>query len=230
MGNPRVLIVDDEPIVVDVVERYLHRDGYEVAVAADGEAAVAAARDYEPDLIVLDLMLPKLDGLEVFRQVRVHSAVPVIILTAKGEETDRVVGLEMGADDYIAKPFSPRELVARVKAVLRRASVPISLDSSRQALKVGDMVINPSSRQLTARGAPVELTAKEFDLIWFLAKNVGQVFSRSQLLNQVWDYQYFGDASTVTVHIRRLRSKVEADPMRPRHIKTVWGVGYKFEV
>ncbi|MFQ6019172.1 MAG: response regulator transcription factor, partial [Dehalococcoidia bacterium] len=186
MNSPKVLIVDDEPIVVDVVERYLRREGCEVMVAIDGEAAVAAvaaACDSEPDLVVLDLMLPKLDGLEVFRRVRAHSDVPVIMLTAKGEETDRLVGLEMGADDYIAKPFSPRELVARVKAVLRRASAPKSLKSSRQALKLGDIVINPRARQVTVKGAPVELTAKEFDLLWFLAENAGQVFSRPQLLD-----------------------------------------------
>lgn len=229
MSGPKVLIVDDEAIVVDVVERYLRREGYDVVVAADGEAALAAARDSEPDILVLDLMLPKLDGLEVFRRVRAHSDVPVIMLTAKGEETDRVVGLEMGADDYIAKPFSPRELVARVKTVLRRTTTPTT-NSSRQALKLGDIAINPRARRVTVKGAPVELTAKEFDLLWFLAKNAGQVFSRPQLLDQVWDYQYLGDASTVTVHMRRLRSKLEADPMHPRHIKTVWGVGYKFEV
>ena len=179
------MIIDDEPIVVDVVERYLRRDAYEVVVATDGEAGLAVARDSEPDLIVLDLMLPKMDGLEVFRRVRTYSEVPVIILTAKGEETDRVVGLEMGADDYMSKPFSPRELVARVKAVLRRASAPGSLNSSRQALQLGDIAVNPRARQVTVKGSPVELTAKELDLLWFLAKNAGQVFSRSQLLDQV---------------------------------------------
>jgi two-component system response regulator ResD len=229
MEQRRILIVDDEPVVAEVLERYLRREGFEVAVARDGEAAVDTALADKPDLILLDLMLPRLDGLEVFRLIRAHLPVPVIMLTARGEETDRVVGLEMGADDYVAKPFSPREVVARAKAVLRRASNAGGNGSSSASLTLGDVTINPNTRHVAVAGKPAELTPKEFDLLWFLAGHAGQVFTRSQLLDQVWDYQYFGDASTVTVHIRRLRSKIEADAVRPRHLKTVWGVGYKFE-
>jgi DNA-binding response OmpR family regulator len=218
----KILIVDDEPMVAEVVERYLRREGYEVLLAEDGEAGVAAAQESAPDLILLDLMLPKLDGLTAFRQIRSQSSVPVIMLTA-----DRIVGLETGADDYITKPFSPREVVARVKAVLRRASAPAG-SSSGDALRLDGLLINPTTRDVQVSGRNVELTAKEFDLLWFLASHPGDVFTRSQLLDQVWDYQYVGDASTVTVHIRRLRTKIETDPNHPRHVKTVWGVGYKF--
>ncbi len=222
----RILVVDDDPTISDVVARYLQRDGYDVDVAFDGEEALERARAFYPDLVVLDLMLPKLDGLEVCRLLRSQGSVPIIMLTAKGEETDRLVGLNLGADDYVAKPFSPRELVARVKAVLRRSgSVPgIEEDS----LRIDGLYINPRTRQVSANGLEVDLTAKEFDLLHFLAQHPRQVFSREQLLNDVWDYLYAGDTSTVTVHIRRLREKIEADPTRPRYILTVWGVGYKF--
>ncbi len=220
-------MVDDEPMVAEVVERYLRREGFDVALAADGEAAVAEAESNVPDLILLDLMLPKMDGLTAFRQIRAKSSVPVIFLTAKGEETDRIVGLETGADDYIAKPFSPREVVARVKAVLRRSTAAIP-GGTADSLRYDDLVINPRTREATVADHRVDLTAKEFDLLWFLSSHAGEVFTRAQLLDQVWDYQYAGDASTVTVHVRRLRAKVEADPNQPRHIKTVWGVGYKF--
>ncbi len=222
-----ILLVDDEPMVTDVVERYLRREGFQVLLAADGEAAVATARESAPDLIILDLMLPKIDGLTAFRQIRSHSSVPVIILTAKGEETDRIVGLETGADDYIAKPFSPREVVARVKAVLRRAS-RAAAPASGDSIRFDQLLINPRTRDVHVDSRKIELTAKEFDLLWFLASNPGDVFTRAQLLDQVWDFQYAGDASTVTVHIRRLRLKIEVDPDHPRYIKTVWGVGYKF--
>ena len=225
--DAKILLVDDEPMVTDVMERYLRREGFEVLLAADGEAAVATAQESAPDLILLDLMLPKTDGLTAFRQIRSHSSVPVIILTAKGEETDRIVGLETGADDYIAKPFSPREVVARVKAVLRRAS-GAAAPASGDSIQFDQLLINPRTRDVHVDRRKVELTAKEFDLLWFLASNPGDVFSRAQLLDQVWDYQYAGDASTVTVHIRRLRIKIEADSDHPRYIKTVWGIGYKF--
>ncbi len=221
-----ILLVDDEPMVADVVERYLRREGFQVLLAADGEAAVTTAQESAPDLILLDLMLPKIDGLTAFRQIRSHSSVPVIILTAKGEETDRIVGLETGADDYIAKPFSPREVVARVKAVLRRAS-GAAAPAPGDSIRFDQLLINPRTREVHVDRRKVELTAKEFDLLWFLASNPSDVFTRAQLLDQVWDFQYAGDASTVTVHIRRLRLKIEADPDHPRYIKTVWGVGYK---
>ncbi|MCI0437762.1 MAG: response regulator transcription factor [Chloroflexi bacterium] len=222
----RVLVVDDDRTISDVVARYLESEGYDVDVALDGEAALRQAEAHHPDLVVLDLMLPRVDGLEVCRQLRTRGSVPIIMLTAKGEETDKLVGLNLGADDYMTKPFSPRELVARVKAVLRRTAFPRAYEGETR--RFGDLSINPSARQVRARGSEVDLTAKEFDLLWFLAQHPQQVFSRDQLLNDVWDYTYVGDTSTVTVHIRRLREKIEADPARPRYIQTVWGVGYKF--
>jgi DNA-binding response OmpR family regulator len=190
--------------------------------------ALEQARRSPPDLVVLDLMLPKLDGLEVCRRLRAGSQVPVIMLTARGEEADRIVGLELGADDYMVKPFSPRELAARVKSVLRRTSAASSNPSGGQ-LRFNSLVINPQTREVTEGGRKVSLTAKEFDLLLFLASSPGQVFTRDQLMDKVWDYTYAGDQSTVTVHIRRLRAKLKADPLRPRYVKTVWGVGYKFE-
>jgi DNA-binding response OmpR family regulator len=224
----RILVVDDERIVTEVVERYLRLDGYDVRVAADGTEALEIAKEWHPNLVVLDLMLPKIDGLEVCRQLRQDSPVPIIMLTAKGEETDRIVGLELGADDYIVKPFSPRELVARVKSVLRRTANGIGQQTDG-LLKYGDLVIDPASREVILRGHRVNLTAKEFDLLYFLASHPNQVFTREQLMNQVWDYSYSSEYGTITVHIRRLRAKIEADPLRPRFIKTLWGVGYKFE-
>ena len=224
----RILVVDDERTVTEVVERYLQLEGYDVATADDGLEALRLAQEWAPDLVVLDLMLPQLDGLEVCRQLRKDSHLPIIMLTARGEETDRVVGLEMGADDYMVKPFSPRELVARVKSVLRRVSVgPVQAPGG--TLRFDDITINPQTREVTEKGREVRLTAKEFDLLFFLASYPGQVFTRSQLMDQVWDYTYAADSSTVTVHIRRLREKIETDPVRPRYIKTVWGVGYKYD-
>lgn len=225
---PKILVVEDEPMVADVVSRYLRRDGFEVMTATDGQAALNFAREWTPDLILLDLMLPKIDGLEVCRRLRAESSVPIIVVTAKGDEADRIVGLELGADDYVSKPFSPRELVARVRAVLRRTRQPVAPPVDG-AVRIGPISIDPAGRQATVRNEPVELTAKEFDLLWFLVRNAGQVFTRTQLLDQVWDYEYFGDESTVTVHIHRLRSKIEPDPVRPQFLKTVWGVGYKLE-
>jgi DNA-binding response OmpR family regulator len=179
--------------------------------------------------VILDLMLPRLGGRELCRALRQGGDVPVIMLTAKGEETDRIVGLELGADDYIVKPFSPGELVARVKAVLRRTSRSTEAQTSGESISAGDLVIDQARRETLVRGEQVTLTAKEFDLLHFLASHPGQVFSREQLMDHVWDYVYAGDASTVTVHIRRLREKIEMNPERPRFLKTVWGVGYKFE-
>jgi DNA-binding response OmpR family regulator len=225
---PKILIVEDEAMVADVVSRYLRRDGFEVLTATDGQAALDMAHESSPDLVLLDLMLPKIDGLEVCRRLRAESNVPIIVVTAKGDETDRIVGLELGADDYVSKPFSPRELVARVRAVLRRTRQPMA-SPAEGTVRVGPITIDPAGRQATIRNEPVELTAKEFDLLWFLVRNAGQVFTRTQLLDQVWDYEYFGDESTVTVHIHRLRSKIEPDPVRPQFLKTVWGVGYKLE-
>lgn len=225
----KVLVVDDEPQILEVVEKYLARDGFQVAIARDGEAAWSAFSAHKPDLVVLDLMLPKIDGLEVFKRLRQVSAVPVIMLTAKSEETDRIVGLELGADDYITKPFSPRELSARVKAVLRRAMTGSMLDTGARTLVRGALRIDPRARSVTVSERAVELTGKEFDMLWFLASHPGQVFTRSQLLDHVWGYEFYGDSSTVTVHMRRLREKIETDPGNPQFLVTVWGVGYKFE-
>ena len=222
-----VLIVDDEPTIAEVVSRYLERAGYRTRVAGDGTQAVACARAERPDLVVLDLMLPGIDGLEVMRQLRdgERERLGVILLTAKGEESDRVIGLRLGADDYVVKPFSPAELVARVDAVLRRVEKP---PEHSAALDLGEIRIDPASRRVFARGAEIALTQREFDVLLFLARHPLQVFSRDQLMDAVWQYSFYTDTSTVTVHIRRLRAKLEADPARPRHIETVWGVGYRF--
>ncbi len=229
VAQGRVLVVDDEAMVTEVVGRYLQREGFDVDLATDGEDALRLAREHRPDLIVLDLMLPKIDGLEVCRSIRRDSDVPIIMLTAKGEEMDRIVGLELGADDYVVKPFSPRELLARIKAVLRRGATRAPLTEPGDALRFGSLRINPKTRVVEVREQRAALTAKEFDLLYFLASAPGQVFTRDQLMDHVWDFAYAGDASTVTVHIRRLREKIEPDPERPTFLKTVWGVGYKFE-
>ncbi len=225
----RVLVVDDEPVVTEVVQRYLARDGFDVRTAADGESALALVREWDPQLIVLDLMLPRLDGIEACRRIRKTSRVPVIMLTARGEESDRITGLETGADDYVVKPFSPRELVARVRAVLRRADAGTGAHPCGDTLRFEGLAINPRTRTVEQGGRQVDLTAREFDLLFYLASRQGEVFTREQLMKDVWEYAYPGDSSTVTVHIRRLREKIETDPARPRWLKTVWGVGYKFE-
>lgn len=223
-----VLVVDDEPIVREVVGRYLRQEGFRVEEAVNGPEALRRFAEERPDLVLLDLMLPGLDGLEVCRRIRAQSNVPIVMLTAKGAETDTVIGLGVGADDYVAKPFSPRELVARVKAVLRRSVAP-PLPLAGDPLRFGALVIRPDRRQVEVAGRAVDLTAREFDLLAFLAANPNLVFSREELLDKVWDWSYAGDRGTVTVHVRRLRQKIEAEPNRPRYLKTVWGVGYKFE-
>ena len=228
MSGERVLVVDDEPIVTEVVQRYLIREGFQVQVAADGRTALEQARVGAPDLVILDLMLPEIDGLEVCRQLRAESSVPVIMLTAKGEDSDKILGLGLGADDYLTKPFSPGELIARVKAVLRRTRTAAPVMPG-DVVRVGGLRINPGGRAVERDGQPIHLTAKEFDLLYFLARSPGQVFTREQLLDNVWDFEWYGDQSTVTVHIRRLREKIEPNPVRPRYVKTVWGVGYKLE-
>ncbi len=227
MSNQRILVVEDEPMVAEVVQRYLRRDGHEVQVVRDGNAALETFDRFQPDLIVLDVMLPGIDGFEVCRRVRARSQTPVIMLTARGEEIDKLVGLGLGADDYVTKPFSPRELAARVKAMLRRAAQHPQVEG--ELLRFEDLRINGGMRTVEDRRGSIELTAREFDLLFYLASHPGQVFSRDQLMDAVWDYEFAAETSTVTVHMRRLRSKVEIDPSRPRHLKTVWGVGYKFE-
>jgi DNA-binding response OmpR family regulator len=220
-----VLIVDDELIVRDVVTRYLARDGHDVVEAADCETARSLFEQDPPALVVLDVMLPGIDGLALMRWIRERSNVPVILLTARGDESDRIVGLELGADDYVTKPFSPRELAARVRTVLRRAPEP---QAGPERLEFGDVEVDAASREVTKHGSPLRLTLKEFDLLWFLAANPNRVFSREQLMARVWGYEAALDTGTLTVHIRRLREKVEEDPSRPRHFETVWGAGYRF--
>jgi DNA-binding response OmpR family regulator len=224
-SNGTVLVVDDEPIVREVVVRYLAREGYRTLEAGDGDEARRLIEQDPPSLVVLDLMLPGTDGLSLCRWIRSRTQLPVIMLTARGEEADRIVGLELGADDYVTKPFSPRELAARVRTVLRRAA-PFEPVEGRLAFS--DLEIDSSTREVRKRDVELRLTAREFDLLWFLASHPRKVFSRSQLMDRVWGYEAALDTGTVTVHIRRLREKIEDDPSRPRHLETVWGVGYRF--
>jgi two-component system, OmpR family, response regulator ResD len=223
-----VLVVDDEPTIAEIVARYLQRAGYSTRTAADGPEALALLSSMPPDIVVLDVMLPGLDGLEVMRRLHADNdrRTPVVLLTARGEEADRIAGLRLGADDYVVKPFSPAELVARVDAVLRRASAP---DDDGPPLRFGSLEIDPASRRVMVDGREVVLTAREFDLLLFFARHPGRVFTRDQLMDAVWRFPYYTDATTVTVHVRRLRAKIESDPTEPTHVQTVWGVGYRFE-
>jgi two-component system, OmpR family, response regulator ResD len=232
-GPPRgsVLVVDDEPTITEIVSRYLQRAGYSTLVAGDGPEALRLAGTTRPDLVVLDLMLPGMDGLEVMRRLREPVAggdrrVSIILLTAKGEASDRVIGLRLGADDYVVKPFSPAELVARVDAVLRRMDDSPQLE---QPIAFGDLELDPVGRRVTVRGEEAQLTVREYELLLFFMRHPGQVFSRDQLMDAVWRYSFYTDTSTVTVHVRRLRAKIERDPSEPRWLQTVWGVGYRFQ-
>jgi DNA-binding response OmpR family regulator len=222
--KPTVLVVDDEPIVRRVVARYLRHEGHPTLEAGDGTAALELIEREQPGLVVLDLMLPGIDGLELCRLIRRRSDTPVIMLTARGEEADRIVGLDLGADDYVTKPFSPRELVARVRSVLRRTPG----QAGPERIVAGRLEIDTGAREVSRDGAPLRLTLKEFDLLAFLAANPRLVFSRAQLMDRVWGHGAAFDTGTVTVHIRRLREKIEDDPSHPRHVETVWGVGYRF--
>jgi two-component system, OmpR family, response regulator ResD len=221
-----ILVVDDEPTITDVVSRYLERAGYSTRVAGDGPDALRIAGESRPDLVVLDLMLPGMDGLEVMRRLREHERVSVILLTAKGEHTDRIIGLRLGADDYVVKPFSPAELVARVDAVLRRVDNSPQLE---EPIAFDDLELDPVARRVTVRGEEAQLTVREYDLLLHFVRHPGQVFSRDQLMDAVWQYSFYTDTSTVTVHVRRLRAKIEQDPSNPRWLQTVWGVGYRFQ-
>jgi two-component system, OmpR family, response regulator ResD len=223
-----VLVVDDEPTIAEIVARYLDRAGYRTRVARDGRQAIELADAERPDLVVLDLMLPRMDGLEVMRRLRERDRdrIAVILLTAKGDESDRVIGLRLGADDYVVKPFSPVELTARVGAVLRRIDTSPEQD---EPIELEGLLIDPAARSVYVEGEETQLTQREFDLLLFLARHPGQVFSRDQLMEAVWQYSFYTDSSTVTVHIRRLRAKLEADPAQPRRLHTVWGVGYRFQ-
>jgi DNA-binding response OmpR family regulator len=230
-GNGSVLVVDDEPTIVEVVGTYLERAGFAVERAMDGPEALRLAELHRPDLVVLDVMLPGIDGIEVLRRLheRPGKRVAVILLTARGEENDRLVGLRHGADDYVVKPFSPAELVARVEAVLRRVSPPEGEEEEAEPpIERGPLRVEPASRRAFLDGAELDLTMREFDLLAYLAARPGRVFTRDQLMEAVWNYPFFTDTSTVTVHIRRLRGKLGEDPAEPRFIETVWGVGYRF--
>ncbi len=220
-----VLVVDDEPIVRDVVVRYLRHAGYATLEAADGKSARELIERESPSLVVLDVMLPGTNGLELCRWIRSRGDLAVILLTARGEEADRIVGLELGADDYVTKPFSPRELVARVKTVLRR-STPAAATPAH--IELEGLVLDAGTREVLLDGERLRLTAKEFDLLFFLASNAPRVFSRDQLMSRVWGYEAALDTGTVTVHVRRLREKIERDPSKPQRLETVWGVGYRF--
>jgi DNA-binding response OmpR family regulator len=224
-GMETVLVVDDEPTIRDVVVQYLRREGYGTLEAGDGDAARELLEREWPNLVVLDLMLPGTDGLALCRWIRGRSQLPVIMLTARGEEADRIVGLELGADDYVTKPFSPRELVARVRSVLRRSAAADERPDER--VRFGDIEIDAAAREVRKRGNTLNLTAREFELLWFLASHPRRVFSRDQLMSRVWGYEPAFDSGTITVHVRRLREKIEDEPAHPRYLETVWGVGYR---
>lgn len=229
MTDSQILMVEDEPSVGEVVSLYLRRAGFAVSVVRDGHQALQLLEKQLPALLILDLMLPGVDGWEITRALRARSDVPIIMLTARSAETDRIAGLEMGADDYVVKPFSPQELVSRVRAVLRRTRPGAEAESEAQVLVSGEIQIDPQKRQVLVGGLPKTLTVKEFDLLLHLARHPHQVFTRDQLLESIWGLADYIDPGTVTVHIRRLREKIEADPAQARHLMTVWGVGYKFE-
>ncbi|MBO0706066.1 MAG: response regulator transcription factor [Candidatus Dormibacteraeota bacterium] len=233
MNNPdqpgRIVVIDDDPTVADVVGRYLARDGHSVQCARDGYEALRLIEQQPPDLVVLDLMLPGIDGLEVCRRLRERWPIPVVMLTALGEETDRLAGFEIGADDYVTKPFSPRELAMRVRSVLRRArGNGLSGNPGMEPITDGDLTVDMSAHEARVGGRLVQLTSREYDLLVFLMRNPRRAFTREQLLSEVWSWT-FGDTSTVTVHVRRLREKLESDPTMPKRIVTVWGVGYRYE-
>jgi DNA-binding response OmpR family regulator len=228
MNDRKVLVVEDEPSIAEVVGLYLKRSGFDVVLATDGQDAQSVFEAEEPDLIILDLMLPKIDGFDLARWLRDRSDVPLIMLTARRDEVDRITGLEMGADDYVLKPFSPQELVSRVRAVLRRTHLSQEL-TQEKPLHFSGITIEPQTRLVNLLDKEISLTAREFDMLWMLARHPRQVFSRDRILESVWGISDYIDPSTVTVHVRRLREKIEADPSRPRHIITVWGIGYKFE-
>ena len=229
MNNRTILVVEDEASIAEIVSLYLKRAGYDVQIASDGQRAMTLLEKEIPDFVILDLMLPEVDGLTLTRWLRDHSNVPIIMLTARREEIDRIAGLEMGADDYVVKPFSPQELVSRVRAVMRRLGREQHEAGSERALEFDHLTINPRSRVVAIDDVPVELTAKEFDMLYLLAQHPKQVFTREQLLERVWGGAQYIDPGTVTVHVRRLREKIETDPSHPTHLLTVWGVGYKFE-
>ena len=223
----RILTVDDDPKILKILQHTLGKEGFEVITASSGEEALQKARQSPPDLVVLDLMMPGMDGFETYQKLKAQREVPIIILSARTDEVDRVVGFRMGVDDYQTKPFSPTELALRVKAVLRRLGEPkVSLEN---VLKYGNLTMDYTQRIVAVNNSKVELTPKQFELLWLMASNPNRVFTKAHLLDKIWDSSFYGDDNTVTVHIRRLREKVETDPSNPVYIKTVWGTGYKFE-
>jgi DNA-binding response OmpR family regulator len=227
MNTPEILIVEDEPSIAEVVELYLRRAGYQVRAVNDGNTALRLLEERLPDLVILDVMLPGMDGFSILRWLRDRSDTPVIFITARREEVERIAGLELGADDYVVKPFSPQELVSRVRAVLRR--IHREEDKANKPLTYGDLSIDPQTRLITLSGQEIALTSREFDLLWLLAQHPRQVFTRGQLLERVWGVTEYIDPGTVTVHLRRLREKIEKDASHPTRLVTIWGVGYKFE-
>ena len=229
MSETQILVVEDEPSLAEVVSLYLKRAGFQVQVASSGGQAMSILEKRIPDFVIMDVMLPEVDGLSITRWLRDHSDVPIIMVTARREEVDRIAGLEMGADDYVVKPFSPQELVSRVRAVLRRVGRDQAGAESEKALSFDSIQIDPRTRVVMVKESQVELTAKEFDMLYLLARHPKQVFTRDQLLERVWGGAEYIDPGTVTVHVRRLREKIESDPSKPKHLITVWGVGYKFE-
>jgi len=229
MNEKHVLVVEDEPSLAEVVSLYLKRAGFQVQVASDGRKAMSILEKQIPDFVIMDIMLPEVDGLSLTRWLRDRSDVPIIMVTARREEVDRIAGLEMGADDYVVKPFSPQELVSRVRAVLRRIGRDQPGAESERALSFDSIQIDPRTRVVMVKESQIELTAKEFDMLYLLAHHPKQVFTRDQLLERVWGRADYIDPGTVTVHVRRLREKIESEPSKPKHLLTVWGVGYKFE-
>lgn len=228
MGKAKILVVDDEPQIGKILTHSLSREGFDVVVATNGEEGLTLLEKEQPALAILDVMLPDIDGFELYQEIKKRCDLPVIFLTARSEEVDRLVGFRLGADDYQVKPFSPAELALRVKAVLRRHNS--SPKKEEEVITYPQLKINRRTREVEAYGEKKELTAKEFDLLWLLASHPNQVFTRMQILDQVWNSDFYGDENTVTVHIRRLREKIEKNPAQPVFIKTVWGVGYKFEL
>ena len=229
MNAKTILVVEDEASIAEVVSLYLKRAGFNVQIASDGKQAMSMLERQIPDFVIMDLMLPEVDGLSLTRWLRDRSNVPIIMLTARREEIDRIAGLEMGADDYVVKPFSPQELVSRVRAVMRRLGREQDAAENERPLSFDGLSIDPKSRVVTIKGSPIELTAKEFDMLYLLARHPKQVFTREQLLERIWGGALYIDPGTVTVHVRRLREKIEADASKPMRLLTVWGVGYKFE-
>ena len=229
MTKKRILVVDDDPKILKALEQALQQEGYEVLKAEDGLQALRVAQDAKPDLMILDIMLPKMDGFEVLAQLQSTGGIPTLILSARGEEMDKVVGFNVGADDYLVKPFRLSELLLRVRAILRRTSGPAAPVDEDRPLQFKDIEISRSSRTVIVRGQQVDLTPKEFDLLWLLASHPGHVFSREALLQRVWHSNYSGDEAALTVCVRRLREKIERDPGHPELVKTIWGIGYKFD-